>query len=48
MNCLHESLIILLRHEDDAAGILTSDEERRAVIANPIHIGREIVAKLAI
>ena len=48
MDRFHETLILLFRHHDDAAGVLSGDEEWRMIIAHLVHVGREVVAQLTV
>ena len=48
VNSLHQTLVIILGHEDHAASVLTSYKEGRSIITYLVHVGREIVAELAI
>src|SRR2546421_11357252 len=48
VNSLHQILVIILRHEDYAASVLTSYKEGSSIVTYLVHVGCEIVAEFAI
>jgi hypothetical protein len=48
VNGLYQTPVVILWHEDYAAGILTSYEERRVVVARFVHATRKIAAEMTL
>jgi hypothetical protein len=48
MDGLHKPLILFFGSQDYAARILTGYQKRGAIIANPLHVGREVVSQFAV